>query len=134
MAYLPAEFTVCHGALHDELSARGSYATLFEAGMQTVDSLYREHRTAAFHRPGGSEEVAIGSGSVTKLGNGAVQSQTVYQLDVRSFDHHGRQAYRCGFDTADLDPGEAKSLFAEVLDRLGLEARAVEQTGERIGS
>jgi hypothetical protein len=122
VAYLPGDAFVRHGRLHQELRGEGSYLTLFEVGMQAVESIYANRATAALHRPAGNEELKFGPINIKKIGKRGVQSETIYLLDVRSFKGDNVQAYRCGFDLTDFGEADARDHFAEILDRLNLKA------------
>lgn len=118
MSYLPADFALLDSIQH-ELSEAGSYIALFNAGMQTVDSLYRGSATAAFHRPGGGEQIDFGPVQIEKVGDESVRSESVWELDLRSFDAADGKAIRLGYDTLGFSRDEAEVILAEVLGRLG---------------
>ncbi|MHA1560348.1 MAG: condensation domain-containing protein, partial [Alphaproteobacteria bacterium] len=124
MSYLPVGYL--KGALRDELTDTGSYMALFNAGMQTVDSVYRGSATAAFHRPGGGEEIDFGPVQIRKVGDDTVRSESVWELDLRSFDSASGHAVRLGYDTLGFTQDEAGSLVSEVLDRLGVRQDSVD--------
>lgn len=120
MSYLPAAVPF-RGNLHDQLSNAGSYVALFNAGMQTVDSLYRGSATAAFHRPGGGEEIDFGPVKIQKVGDDTVRSDSLWELDLRSFNSSDGQAVRLGYETLGFTREGAQDILSEVLNRLGVD-------------
>lgn len=116
--HLPADFTI-QGDLRRDLNEAGSYISLFSSGMLNVDTLYRNSPTAAIHRAGGSEEIDFGPVKLKKVGGSGVRSDTIWELDLRSFDSEAGPAIRLGYDTLGFSEAEAADLLAEVIDRIG---------------
>jgi hypothetical protein len=111
LAYMPADFTLQHGRLHDELSHRGSYLGLYESGDASARS----------SQPSDSGKVLnFGSSSIEPIVSGGSLRETFREFDLRTFNESGHPAIRCGYDEDVFEAAQAAEIFDEILDRLDL--------------
>lgn len=106
------------GALHDEVVARGSYTSLFVAGMQTVDRWMRGTITTEAQRPNASGELDLGMFKVTPLPDMRRESPCISEIDFRSFPLPDGLGLGLRFDTSGFDAAEAGDVLQEIADRL----------------
>ena len=117
--HMPADFTLQHGRLHDELSARGSYLGLYESGdiipglgptsdWSPAQALQRKH----------NEEI-LDFGSFKLEVNASPARETIREFDLRTIEKGDGLVIRCGYDQDVFTAITAADIVAEILDRVG---------------
>lgn len=120
MPLLPFDYTFTDGALHDEIIAAGSYLDLYQVGMLAPDRMVRGAATSALQRQGQDESMDFGHIRITPVGSAHLRRWGVFEIDLRSFQSSQGLTYRFTYDSTAFTGGEAKEMFGEVLDRMGL--------------
>lgn len=113
------------GTLGDEIIAGGSYMARYNAGMQTVERWAKGASSSPLQRLGGTGEIDFGIVKVSNVGPAHIRSHTMYEVDIRSFQGADGLSYRFGYDRLSFTQAEASAIFAEILDRMGLEGDAI---------
>jgi hypothetical protein len=120
--HMPADFTLQHGRLHDELSAEGSYLGLYESGEVTpeISPTSEWNPAQAIQRLDDAKVLNFGSFKLEPIVPASPLRETYREFDLRTFDKGIGLGVRCGYDQDVFTSAAAVEIFDEILDLLGL--------------
>ena len=118
LAYMPADFTLQHGPLHDVLSAQGSYMALYESGEITPRAGSTWSPSQALQQADGVKVIDFGSFKLEPIVAASPLREGFREFDLRTFDKGDRLAIRCGYDRDVFGTVEASEIVDEILDRV----------------
>ena len=120
LPHMPADFTLQHGLLHDQLCAQGSYMALYESGEITPRAGSTWSPSQALQQADGVKVIDFGSFKLEPIVAASPLREGFREFDLRTFDKGDHLAIRCGYDRDVFGPDEAAEIVAEILDRVEL--------------
>jgi hypothetical protein len=122
MPYMPADFTLEHGRLHDELLDRGSYLGLYLSGDVTLNLRTTSgwNLAQALKSLGDGNILNFGSFKLETVVPAGLLRETVNEFELRTYEKGDSLAVRCSYDQDVFTQTDALDIFDEILDRVDI--------------
>lgn len=126
LGYAPIEFIHYEGALHDEIVRKGSYSDRFQSTMLTGFRGAAGALSSQLQKAGAENEIDLGFLKLSALPGSEHKRIIHHEIDMRSFETGQGAGFSFTYNTASMTDDTARSIFEDVLGRLGLGGAGVE--------